>query len=392
MVVKFEGFSDLLARRVRAFILPASTGSARFLGLFPEHHAEESLYHVGVAVRTVDRDVGHDAHLTFADDLHELQQGVALGTEGFHAGTIRLRVGVAGGAEARDLGFTGRVLHAGMGRQLGNVHALLRAADLLLKCAEELRSSVNMSSLFVVFRSEERLKAVLRKARSILAADSTFFSATSPHQRVAGDELPVRSARQFIQTAMKPTPGQLLTVQECFAAFLAFCQSRGLAAGEQRAFRQFISDIIREEFGMAFRKDLKSADGRYVRGWKGLTVEVAGRGWRAWRDGLCELCVEVQRAWVEEDRGLGLGGYGERWQPPHPEGHLTLAEADGEFGKYLQFENTLLNDNPLIGDDGNSGRGRDALLRPCRECGPTAIFSRRTDDSGLVVLLANPSQ
>ena len=151
---------------------------------------------------------------------------------------------------------------------------------LLLKCAEELRSSANMSSLFVVFRAEEQLRAVVKKARSILAADSTFFSATSPHQRVAGDELPVRSARQFIQSSMKPNPGQLLTVQECFAAFLAFCQSRGLATVEQRAFRQFISDIIREEFGMAFRKDLKSADGRYVRGWKGLTVEVAGMAGR----------------------------------------------------------------------------------------------------------------
>lgn len=71
---------------------------------------------------------------------------------------------------------------------------------------------------------------------------------------------------------------------------------------------------------------------------------------------------------------------------------LKRAQADREVGKCLQFGDTLLNDNPLIGDDGNSGRGRDALLRPCRECGPTAIFSRRTDDSGLVVLLANPSQ
>ena len=42
--------------------------------------------------------------------------------------------------------------------------------------------------------------------------------------------------------------------------------------------RPFISDIIREEFGLAFRKDLKRADGRYMRGWKGLTVGVAGRG------------------------------------------------------------------------------------------------------------------
>ena len=151
---------------------------------------------------------------------------------------------------------------------------------LLLKCAEELRSRVDLASLFVTFRAEDQLKPVVKKARSMLAADSTFFSATSPHQRVAGDELPVRSARQFIQSSMKPTPGQLLTVQECFAAFLAFCQSRGLVAVEQRAFRSFISEIIRDEFGMAFRKDLKSADGRYVRGWKGLTVEVAGMAGR----------------------------------------------------------------------------------------------------------------
>ena len=149
---------------------------------------------------------------------------------------------------------------------------------LLLRCAEELRSRVDLASLFVTFRAEEQLKAIVKKARSLLAADASFFSATSPHQRVAGDELPVRSARQFIQASIKPTPGHLLTVQECFTAFLAFCESRGLEAGEQRAFRQLIIDIIRDEFGLGFRTDLKRADGRYMRGWKGLTVEVAGRG------------------------------------------------------------------------------------------------------------------
>ena len=46
----------------------------------------------------------------------------------------------------------------------------------------------------------------------------------------------------------------------------------------RKAFRQLVTDIIKEEFGVGFRADLKDSEGRYLRGWKGLAVEAAGRG------------------------------------------------------------------------------------------------------------------
>lgn len=154
---------------------------------------------------------------------------------------------------------------------------MILLSALLLKCAEELRSSVNMSSLFVAFRADEQLRAVVKKARSILAADSTFFSATSPHQRVEGPEQQDQMARRFIGVAVKPQPGHLLSVNHCYSEFSGFCRNHGVEPVARKLFRQLVVDIIREEFGVGLRADLKDAGGHYQRGWKGLAVNMGER-------------------------------------------------------------------------------------------------------------------
>ena len=154
---------------------------------------------------------------------------------------------------------------------------MILLSALLLKCAEELRSSANMSSLFVAFRSEEQLKAVVKKARSLLAADSTFFSATSPHQRVEGPERQDQMARRFIGVALKPQPGHLLSVNHCYSEFAGFCRNHGVEPLARKLFRQLVVDIIREECGVGLRADLKDAGGHYQRGWKGLAVDMGER-------------------------------------------------------------------------------------------------------------------
>lgn len=149
---------------------------------------------------------------------------------------------------------------------------------LLVRCAEEMPATVDKVNLFVKFRAEEGLRAVVKKARSILEADATFFSPASPNRRIEDEEQHGRLARQFIGQAVKPQAGHLLSISDCYAGFTGFCRNNGVEPVTRKAFRQLVVDIIKQEFGVGFRSDLQNAEGRYLRGWKGLAVEGAGRG------------------------------------------------------------------------------------------------------------------
>jgi len=150
-------------------------------------------------------------------------------------------------------------------------------SSLLVRCAEEMPAGVDRINLFVTFRADETLRAVVKNARSILAADSTFFAPVSQHRRVESTELPAQAARRFIQSTVKERPGHLLSVNDCYVGFEGFCRNNGIEPVQRRFFRQLIVDVIKEEFGAGFRSDLRDAEGRYLRGWKGLAVEPNAR-------------------------------------------------------------------------------------------------------------------
>jgi len=67
----------------------------RFLAvvLAAQHDAKQSIHQAIAAVRAVHRHVRHDAHIAFANDLHQLHDRVALHADGFDAGAIRLCLG-----------------------------------------------------------------------------------------------------------------------------------------------------------------------------------------------------------------------------------------------------------------------------------------------------------
>jgi hypothetical protein len=148
---------------------------------------------------------------------------------------------------------------------------------LLVRCAEEMPSTVDKVNLFVKFRDDQQLKAVVKKGRAILEADSTFFAPGSPHRRIELTEQPAQTARRFIQSTVKPQPGHLLSVNDCYLEFSGFCRNNGIEPVQRRFFRQLIVDVIKEEFGVCFRSDLRDAEGRFLRGWKGLAVELNTR-------------------------------------------------------------------------------------------------------------------
>jgi hypothetical protein len=74
--------------------------------------------------------------------------------------------------------------------KLGN---LLRG--LLIRCAEELPENVHKLNLFQEFRSDKTIRSIVHRAKSILAADHTFFSPESKHARLKGVEVHERVAR-----------------------------------------------------------------------------------------------------------------------------------------------------------------------------------------------------
>ena len=97
--------------------------------------------------------------------------------------------------------------------KLGN---LLRA--LLIRCAEELPETVHKLNLFLEFRSDKIIRAVLHRAKSILAADHTFFSVDSQHQRQKGVEVHERVARVFVEQVLERQPGEVLTLTNAYWA------------------------------------------------------------------------------------------------------------------------------------------------------------------------------
>jgi hypothetical protein len=83
----------------------------------------------------------------------------------------------------------------------------------------------------------------------------------------------------FVKDRLILQANELLTVQSAYAHFTEYCVSRGLVAVERKHFRSLIAEVIKEEYGVSYRKDLKNEQNKWVRGWKGIKVNdvVAGK-------------------------------------------------------------------------------------------------------------------
>ncbi|MEQ2007066.1 MAG: hypothetical protein ABMA26_09720 [Limisphaerales bacterium] len=142
---------------------------------------------------------------------------------------------------------------------------------LLLRCAEEMPATVDRRCLFVDFRKESKLNEVVRKARCILAVDSSFFAADSIHRRVEGVETIDRTARNFVGTNIDvATPNDQMTVAELIAGFLAYCNANKLKLETPRQAKRFIVEAVNEHYGVRLRHDLAADGKKCARGWKGL--------------------------------------------------------------------------------------------------------------------------
>jgi hypothetical protein len=145
---------------------------------------------------------------------------------------------------------------------------LLRAW--LMKCAQELPESVNKLNLCVEFRSDKKIREIVNRAKSILAADHTFFSPDSPHQRTQGPELHERLARIFIQQLLERRPGEILTLSTAYSLFTEFLKGKQMEPVKPQVFKPMFAPLIREQFDLGLRNDVVGANQKQTAGWKNL--------------------------------------------------------------------------------------------------------------------------
>lgn len=159
-----------------------------------------------------------------------------------------------------------QMFHATSAEKLGN---LLRG--LLARCAAEVPGEAHLFNLFTTFRTDAAIKAVVNRAKSILAAAPEFFGVHSQHQRVAGPELHERLALVFAEKLLEPSPGCILTVGQTYALFTAFTKQRDLPVIKRSNFKGMMADVIRDAYGLGVRNDLVNAETQKQQcGWLGL--------------------------------------------------------------------------------------------------------------------------
>lgn len=143
---------------------------------------------------------------------------------------------------------------------------------MLLRCAQEMNGEVDKLNLFAEFRNDKHAKAVTNRAKSILAADSSFFSATSPHQRIRGPELHERLARVLVETMLERNENSCLTVTAAYKYFCQLAQQRQLGTLKRSLFKATMQELMREQFGLGLRRDVANELGQQQEAWKGIRL------------------------------------------------------------------------------------------------------------------------
>jgi hypothetical protein len=143
---------------------------------------------------------------------------------------------------------------------------------LLIRCAQELNNDVNILNLFVEFRSDKTAKAVVQRAKSVLACDSSYFSATSKYQRIRGEELFERLMRVLCETMLERSEGTCLTVTQAYQAFCKLSQQRQLGQLKRSMFKEIMKDLIRDVHGLGLRRDVLDSENKQQEAWKNIRL------------------------------------------------------------------------------------------------------------------------
>jgi len=143
----------------------------------------------------------------------------------------------------------------------------------LIKCALSLNDETNIFNLFHEFRSDRVARQVANRAKSVLAADHTFFSAQSKHQRIRGIELNERLAKVFVEQVLERVPGETLLLTDAYLHFCEFLRRRDMPTVKRQVFKALVPPVIQEQYELGIRNDIRDlTGGGWHCGWKGIRV------------------------------------------------------------------------------------------------------------------------
>lgn len=143
----------------------------------------------------------------------------------------------------------------------------------LARCAEEMPGNVHKLNLFHTFRSDKTIRSIIHRAKSILAADDSYFSVESKHQRQQGPELYERVALAFVQQILERVPGETLLLTDAYLHFCEYLRRRDMAPVNRKTFKDLVPPVIQQQFDLGIRNDLHGeASGGMHRGWSGIGI------------------------------------------------------------------------------------------------------------------------
>ena len=143
---------------------------------------------------------------------------------------------------------------------------------MMLRCAQELNGETDKLNLFSEFRCDKNARTVTNRAKSILAADASFFSASSPNQRIRGPELHERIARRFVDELLTAEPGNVLLLADAYAAYIKLVQQQNLETIKRSEFKAMVVPLVQDQFGICLRNDLVIDERSGIRGWKNVKL------------------------------------------------------------------------------------------------------------------------
>lgn len=104
-------------------------------------------------------------------------------------------------------------------------------------------------------------------------ADGWQLNLNSAQQKVVDDLLLESDAHNlFAREALIHAEKEQMTVEDCWAGYVDFCNKRGWTAFTKNKFSRDIGDVVARTYGLTVRHDIKKGNGTAQRGWKGLQL------------------------------------------------------------------------------------------------------------------------
>jgi P4 family phage/plasmid primase-like protien len=107
-----------------------------------------------------------------------------------------------------------------------------------------------------------------------LRADGFQLHLTPAQQKLVDDLLlESESHVVFVRESLVRDSEEQLTVADCYAAYVEFCNEHGWRALTRNKFGVVIGDTVVHQFGITIRHDVPDIDGKAQRGWKGVRLQ-----------------------------------------------------------------------------------------------------------------------